>query len=560
MYCDSCFHQKLDRYKDKKIVVYCNSGVRSKIACNILVQHGFKEVYNLKGGIDAWVSKGFPVCRYNNLEHLDAYNKEKEEIDKELIKIRKAIEQRNANWTAGYTSVSNLTNYNTCGWLWMDEEVDEYENVSFEGFVPDEFDWRDVNGTDWTTSVKNQLGCGSCVAFATIGALESVVQISIGCPQPFDCDLSEAHLFFCGGGSCDSGWSTSAAVDYVRNQGVPDEACFPYKPYDMPCSKTEDNWRERCVKVKYTGAVTPSVGAIQNALLKYGPLVTGMWVYEDFYYYRGGIYEHVSGDRVGGHGVTIVGYDNNPGYWICKNSWGTGWGENGWFRIKYGECGIGGLTYYFSGISGDIQPFTPSNPIPRDDKVNVDIETDLSWSCEDPDGDTLYYDIYLAKNRKPREDDIIAHHYNTTSFHVKNLEKNSIYYWKIVAEDEHGAKREGPVWRFATIETVPPIVEIVDPAEGYLYWNWLKVPFPIQNSIVIGKIDVRVDAYDSGSGINKVEFYVNDVLCSTVTRGPYKWEWDEQSYGLSLYRLKVIAYDNAGNTASDEARVRIFNP
>ena len=541
----------------------------------------FKQVYNLKGGIDAWIDLGFPVLsdEFNTYGHFcgcedsptsfeddrsvyqDFEYREKEEVEEELMEIRKAIKENNANWTADYTSVSNVTYYNKCGWSGcIEEEIDEYENISFAGNVPDEFDWRDVNGTDWTTSIKSQGGCGSCVAFATIGALESVVQISIGCPQPFDCDLSEAHLFFCGGGSCDSGWSLSEAINYLKSYGVTDEACFPYHPRDMPCSDRCSNWRQRAVKVSYVGVISPVVGAIQEALLKYGPLLTRMDIYEDFSHYRGGIYEHVWGNRTSGHGIAIIGYNNDPGYWICKNSWGSGWGEKGCFRIKYGECGIGDHTYYFSGISGNIQPFAPSNPFPYNEEINVDIETDLSWTCDDPDGDDVYYDIYLAKNRRPRETDIIARHHPSTSYHLKNLEKNSAYYWKVVAEDEHGSQHEGPIWRFATIETTPPSVEIINPAEGYLYWGWLKIPFPIQNSIVIGEIEVEVDASDPGSGVNKVEFYVNDVLRYTKTTGPYKWEWDETSFGLVLNRLKVIAYDNAGNSASDETRVRIFNP
>jgi C1A family cysteine protease len=42
----------------------------------------------------------------------------------------------------------------------------------------------------------------------------------------------------------------------------------------------------------------------------------------------------------GGHCVEIIGYDDNLGCWICKNSWGTGWGEAGYFRIAYGQCAI----------------------------------------------------------------------------------------------------------------------------------------------------------------------------------------------------------------------------
>ena len=538
----------------------------------------FKQVYNLKGGIDAWIDLGFPVLsdEFNTYGHFcgcedsptsfeddrsvyqDFEYREKEEVEEELMEIRKAIEENNVNWTANYTSVSNVTYYNKCGGLgWIDEEIDEYEDISFAGQVPPKFDWRDVNGTDWTTSIKSQSGCGSCVAFSTIGALESVVQISVG--VPFDYDLSEAHLFFCGGGSCSKGWSFSKAANYVRIYGVPDEECFPYEGHDMPCSNTCPNWRQRAVKVKVTGTVSPVVGAIQEALLKYGPLVARMEVYEDFHSYRGGIYEYVWGDYRAGHGVTIVGYNNDYEYWICKNSWGKGWGENGWFRIKYGECKIGDPTYFLSSISGNVQPFPPSNPNPYDGELNVDIETDLSWTCDDPDGDDVYFDIYLAKGYYVRENDVIARHHPSTSIHV-NLEKNSLYSWKVVAEDEHGSRHAGPLWRFATIETTPPSVEIINPAEGYLYWGWLKIPFPIQNSIVIGEIEVEVDASDPGSGVNKVEFYVNDVLRYTKTTGPYKWEWDESSFGLSLYRLKVIAYDNAGNSASDETRVRIFNP
>jgi len=67
-----------------------------------------------------------------------------------------------------------------------------------------------------------------------------------------------------------------------------------------------------------------------------------MSVYTDFLDYSGGIYEYTSGTHEGEHAIVIVGYGNedNIDYWICKNSWGENWGENGYFRIKFGECGI----------------------------------------------------------------------------------------------------------------------------------------------------------------------------------------------------------------------------
>jgi C1A family cysteine protease len=74
-------------------------------------------------------------------------------------------------------------------------------------------------------------------------------------------------------------------------------------------------------------------------------------VYDDFYAYTGGVYTHTWGGLVGLHCVEVIGYDDLGGSWICKNSWGTRWGENGFFCIAYGQCEID-TTYPFWGISG----------------------------------------------------------------------------------------------------------------------------------------------------------------------------------------------------------------
>jgi hypothetical protein len=82
---------------------------------------------------------------------------------------------------------------------------------------------------------------------------------------------------------------------------------------------------------------SPTVAALKNALLTYGPLVTTMNVYSDFYSYARGVYSYVSGSYQGGHAVAIIGYDDTNQCFIVKNSWGTEWGELGFFRIDYGE-------------------------------------------------------------------------------------------------------------------------------------------------------------------------------------------------------------------------------
>jgi cathepsin B len=70
-------------------------------------------------------------------------------------------------------------------------------------------------------------------------------------------------------------------------------------------------------------------------------------VYSDFMNYKSGIYQHKTGSNEGNHDVKILGWGTESGlnYWICANSWGTSWGESGYFRIAFGECNIDSTVY-----------------------------------------------------------------------------------------------------------------------------------------------------------------------------------------------------------------------
>ena len=96
-----------------------------------------------------------------------------------------------------------------------------------------------------------------------------------------------------------------------------------------------------------------------------GPVMAGMVVYTDFFDYDGGIYSQEYGDFAGNHAVLIVGYNDNEGYWICKNSWGTSWGESGWFRIKQGQCGMGSSFAFYSASIGSGPGPVPPTPLPH---------------------------------------------------------------------------------------------------------------------------------------------------------------------------------------------------
>ena len=374
-----------------------------------------------------------------------------------LLEIQKAIRENGADWIAGFNSVFTPQEDHLGELLGCMEEYSENSSgdaIPNDIYLPNSWDWRDVNGTNWVTSVKNQGGCGSCVAFGTIGALEAVVQIEIG--QVFNCDLSEAYLFFCGGRSCSTGWYTSKAVSFVKANGVPDEECFPYKGYDMPCGEKANNWKDRLVRVSNTGSAN-GLSGIKNALVTYGPLVVDFDVYEDFGSYNGGIYEHVWGNKEGGHAVTLVGYNDDPGYWICKNSWGKNWGENGFFKIKYHQCHIDDAAYYFDGIYGNIQPTQPRNPNPGNGESNVEPMVNLSWTKSiDFNGDKVSYDVYLSEGNSPK--DLIAHDIEKPWIIVDGLKKDTRYSWKVIARDEYGSQYSSDRWIFAVRPPLPPVV------------------------------------------------------------------------------------------------------
>jgi parallel beta-helix repeat protein len=218
--------------------------------------------------------------------------------------------------------------------------------------LPSSFNWRDINGTDFTTDIRSQAPYPSCETFAFLAAAETMVQIKVG--YPFGCDLSEAHLFFWSGGNIEWGSYPENDTQFLVDYGVPDEACWPY-PKDKkqyPLNTTSPDWQNRTVKISSWSYLPEDPIAIKEAIVNNGPVPTYFHVYKDFYSHKGGIYRHRWGESRGPHYVTLVGYNDDPGYWIVKNSWGKSYQDNGWFNIAYGECGIEKKAFLIEGVYG----------------------------------------------------------------------------------------------------------------------------------------------------------------------------------------------------------------
>lgn len=245
------------------------------------------------------------------------------------------------------------------------EEYTEQKSVDIESEndLPSYFSWRDIDGVDFTTSVKDQKPYASCETFAIVAAVETMVQWEVG--FPFECDLSEAHLYFHSGGNFDWGSYPENDTNYLVEHGVPDEACWPYptekKMY--PLNTTCRDWENRTVKIRNWSYLPEDPIAIKKALVNNGPVPTYFHVYKDWVQKKtlyelttalnGGIYKHKWGKNFGPHYVCIVGYNDDPGYWIVKGSWGTKYQDDGWFKIAYGECGIEKKSIYIDGVYGN---------------------------------------------------------------------------------------------------------------------------------------------------------------------------------------------------------------
>jgi len=259
----------------------------------------------------------------------------------DLKELQAAIKAKGAQWTAGETSMSRISLDEFASYCNLviefpkDAERHKY-TPAIPKDIPPHLDWRDMNGQDFTTPIKDQHPCGSCASFSPVGAFEALIKIALSNSFIIP-DLSEQQVYSCAGAIP---YNFFATLGVLKNLGDSDETCFPYDCHSAddrpPCENKCPDWPTRSFKTDGQQMMMYPTPDQIKAVLQNGPIVAGMQVYEDFRYYTGGVYEHVSGGLLGGHGVVVVGYDDPGQYWICKNSWGTEWGEDGWFQIKWG--------------------------------------------------------------------------------------------------------------------------------------------------------------------------------------------------------------------------------
>lgn len=288
-----------------------------------------------------------------------------------LATVSAQIAKKGLGWEAGTTSLSDAHVSETQGFFGLAIEPERLAATAAKVRADEQFwglmgvmapppmvDWRQKDGGDYVKPPRNQLNCQSCVAFAVVGAVEANARIAHRDPN-YSIALSETDLFACGcGPCCGRGWFPEQALQRFKNVGVATAASVPYRPQDVFCN---DNVGPRYRIADWKQLTTRQ--SIKQAIYEQGPCAYGMVVYDDFFrYYRSGVYRYSSGARLGNHAILIVGYDDSQNCWICRNSWGTEWGERGFFRIQYDDVSLFGENLAFPAFSIFITPVVAPPP------------------------------------------------------------------------------------------------------------------------------------------------------------------------------------------------------
>jgi len=256
-----------------------------------------------------------------------------------------------------------------------DVEFPVVTNEEINTPIPDEFDAR-KQWPDCPTigDIRDQSNCGSCWAFGAVESISDRICIdSKGQDKPH---ISAVDVMSCCtscGNGCNGGQSGKAWQYWVETglvtggQYTTHDGCRPYPL--PPCEHHMNGSLPACIpkaptpkcekqcqasysipyeKDKHFGVKAYTIKndpkAIQKEIMTKGPVEASFNVYEDFPVYKSGVYQHKTGERLGGHAVRILGWgvENSTPYWLVANSWNSDWGEKGFFKFIRGinDCDI----------------------------------------------------------------------------------------------------------------------------------------------------------------------------------------------------------------------------
>lgn len=222
-------------------------------------------------------------------------------------------------------------------------------NRHMKNIMPRRQSSLDWNKLGYVSPAQFQGSCGCCYAFATSSLIESHYAIKLNLTNKVP-KLSKQQIVDCsrdfGNFGCEGGFFEGTFKYIVAANGLDRESSYPYNAVEGDKCR----FKKSEVAVKITGyrRLADNERIIRKTVEKIGPVLVGFQACDSLESYSKGIYEDSNCGRGNvelNHAVLITGYgsENGKDYWIVKNSWGSSWGENGFFRIVRGNraCGLG---------------------------------------------------------------------------------------------------------------------------------------------------------------------------------------------------------------------------
>ena len=299
-------------------------------------------------------------------KHKKKYSSINEYLSRYLVfktNLMSIVNSKKSSYKSGITQFCDLTKQEFSK-LYLNLNYDAMDTTNFDPYIvktineaPESFDWRDygVVGTS-----QNQGSCGSNWAFATLGNLQSLYAIHYGTYKYFssqmlvDCDTSDS--------GCNGGLMEYAYTWLKKNGGIMYDADYPYKGVKSTCKSDSSKYANmKITGYKKLGSSWSTWSAvdedeIKEFLYENGPLAIALNG-DPLQAYTSGILDKSSTEcPTSGinHAALLVGYgvDAKTGldYWIIQNSWGTFWGESGFFRIRRGNGTCGVNCYIITGL------------------------------------------------------------------------------------------------------------------------------------------------------------------------------------------------------------------
>eukprot|EP00898_Chlorokybus_atmophyticus_P007205 jgi/Chlat1/7486/Chrsp60S06999 len=405
-----------------------------------------------------------------------------------------------------------------------------------EDSLPRDWFWGNVSGVNYLTETRNQhipQYCGSCWAMATTSALSDRIKILRKAAWP-DVVLSPQVLINCrGGGSCHGG-NPLGVYEYMRSRGLPDETCQNYEAVDGECRPY--GVCENCAPGEPPAPFLPgSCTAVKNytrwTVSQYGHVLgaddndvvddDGDDVTDDSSDYKGGIFSQVLLLPLPNHEIALVGWGHDPytnlDYWIGRNSWGSYWGEQGFFRIRM-------------------------------HKHNLGIERFCSWAVPDPDG-------------VPAEDGVNVVGESVGGFPSELVELIE-YVNDTGADEEVEATLEGFVDAYMDMDTPSDeardkLLTFADALSATLEDSTEEEPkHQIANRVTVELSNGGKAQYDIDTRVKKGEYHAYEFPCLKRDRNT-AWDLDETTLDEvppieppSSFDIRYMGLESDGNFAS----------